>query len=359
MMKRRNFLASLTATCVAGPLTIHYSHATAAAPRAPFGKRLNWDCDVIETVSHRSDRRKPVVTGVDVESTGRLMAVVGDDHAIGIYDFQDQSFVQHLDKHTDWVRAARFSRDGRLLATAGNDRQLFVWDSNDLGPGRAAPVQANRTPEAIIDLTFNHNGSLLATVGFDGWLRLFDTQTGLPSSKLACACPDNHAVAFSADGQQVAAGGRSGTIRGWDVDSGDRIAQYKVHRQRVRTLEFASDGRLVSGGDDQRIAITDPKNPSDGQRLPRQASKLYAVKLLDNDLIATGGSDNKIHVSRLLDGSDVGYLEGHTGTVSSLALKSDQLVSGSYDTQVRIWSTTRQASVLNDARPVLNTSWKK
>ena len=337
MIERRTFLGSVTAMFAAGATQIGApAQAASALVPAAASNRLDWDCRVIEAVSHRSDRRKPVITGVDVDSNGKLMAVVGDDHFVSIYNFRDDEFADHLHRHTDWVRTARFSHDSKILATAGNDRQLLIWDADNF----SAPVLSKRNPEAIIDVAFSSDDSKIATVGFESWLRLYDLQDGSLIHKFRCNCPDNHAVAFSANGELIAAAGRSGKIQVWNTNTRKQVAEYKAHRERVRTLEFSDGGLLVSGSDDQTITITNPNDTNSLKRLPRLAAKLYSVQLMPEGFIATGGSDNRIHVSRLSDGSEVGFLEGHTGTVSCLSLKGEKLVSGSYDTQVRIWSPT-------------------
>lgn len=358
MIERRTFLGSVTAMFAAGATQFGVPAHAKGVVSSPIGfDRQDWDCQVIETVSHRSDRRKPVVTGIDVDGAGKLMAVVGDDHFVSVYDFREDEFAHHLDRHTDWVRTARFNHAGTVLATAGNDRQLLLWDASDL----TAPVLRKRNPEAIIDVAFSSDDSKIATVGFESWLRIYDTQDGSEIQKFRCTCPDNHTVAFSSDGELVAAAGRCGNIRIWNTETGKQTANYKAHRQRVRSLEFSVDGKLVSGGDDQMITIADPDNINKLQRLPRLASKLYCVQLMADGMIATGGSDNRIHLSRLADGSSVGSLEGHTGTVSCLALKGNQLVSGSYDTQVRIWSPTvnvlAPATAQHDRHTQLDQGW--
>ena len=357
MIKRRTFLGSVTAILAAGTTQA----CAAAAARGSFAPalgfdRLDWDCRVIKTVSHRSDRRKPVVTGVDVDTDGKLMAVVGDDHFVGIYNFRDEAFSDHLDRHTDWVRTARFSQNGNILATAGNDRKLLIWDVNDL----TTPIFSKRNAEAIFEVAFSSDGSKIATVGFEPWLRIFDTVDGRQIQKLRCKCPDNHAVSFSPDGKLIAAAGRCGHIRIWNTATGRQTAQYKAHRKRVRSLDFTPDNLLVSGGDDQVLTITNPGGINAMRHLPRLSSKLYSVQLLDNGLIATGGSNNQIQISRLADGDAVGSLKGHTGTVSCLAVKGDQLVSGSYDTQVRIWSPTLRVNApgqIRDRHTQLDQGW--
>ena len=180
MIKRRTFLGA-TALFAAGATQ---SRVSVLAAPAPSLDQLDWDCRVIKTVSHRSDRRKPVVTGVDVDGAGKLMAVVGDDHFVGIYDFRDEAFSEHLDRHTDWVRTARFSQNGNILATAGNDRKLLIWDVNDL----TTPIFSKRNAEAIFEVAFSSDGSKIATVGFEPWLRIFDTVDGRQIQKLRCKC---------------------------------------------------------------------------------------------------------------------------------------------------------------------------
>ena len=113
-------------------------------------------------------------------------------------------------------------------------------------------------------------------------------------------------------------------------------------------MDFTTDNMLVSGGDDQIVTIADPNNTNQMRHLPRLASKLYSVQLLSNGTIAMGGSNNRIQIYQLADGNPVGSLQGHTGTVSCLTLRGEQLISGSYDTQVRVWSPSSNLLGLND-----------
>ena len=187
MIQRRQFLGSIVA----------FTATTTLLPRYSMGAivpgDLDWQCDVIETVPHNRTLRSPVVTDLSLQPTGDLLAIVGDDHYVCIYDTAKRQFTEHLDRHTDWVRTARFSPNGTRLATAGNDRTILVWNVDDW----TLPAFSKRNPEAIIDLAFSRDGSRIATVGFESTLRLFDVATGDQLEQLYCPCPDNHAVAFS------------------------------------------------------------------------------------------------------------------------------------------------------------------
>ena len=145
-----------------------------------------------------------------------LLAIVGDDHQVGIYDQANQLYVDHIGIHTDWIRATRFSPDGQILVTAGNDRTVRFWATSDW----ETPAITKNHQHAIIEVAFAHQQPWLATVGFEKTLMIYDARQGREVQQLTCGCKDNHAVAFSADDRLIAAGGRNGTIRIWDVASG-------------------------------------------------------------------------------------------------------------------------------------------
>ena len=119
MIQRRQFLGAIGASCLTAG-----SFASQAFAHGPIVDDLNWRCDVIKTIGHGRGYRSPVVTGVSLQPHGNLLAIVGDDHHVGIFDHVGQQYVDHLGIHTDWVRATRFSPDGKSLATAGNDRTV-------------------------------------------------------------------------------------------------------------------------------------------------------------------------------------------------------------------------------------------
>lgn len=344
MIHRRHFINSVAAFCATSASFSKLASATTA------NGALNWHCDVIETVPHNRAQRHPVVTGVSLQPKGDLLAIVGDDHFVCLYDTKQGRYVEHLDGHTDWVRTTKFSPDGSQLVTAGNDRELLIWKVGQW----TNPVITQRHPEAIIDCVYSHDGRMLATVGFESTLRVYDTQSGSVVQKYSCPCPDNHAIAYSADSKLLAAGGRCGTIRVWDTTTSKVVSQFKAHKKRIRSIEFTPDGKIVSAGDDQIVKVTDPDNSSMATSMPRYASKLYSTALLSGGLLAIGGSDNLIHIWDLNSSEEVGPLKGHTGTVSCLDYSTGKLVSGSYDTHVRLWRTQTHTSA-----PILRQSQLK
>jgi WD40 repeat protein len=347
MIQRRTFLG-VAAGAALGLATRNLQGATASP-------ELSWDSEVIQTVRHGKIKRKPVVTGVSMQPQGSLLAIVGDDHYVSLYDRQAKRFAMHLKKHTDWVRSAKFSPDSKMLFTCGNDHQLIGWQTSDF----SRPEFNVRRKDAIIELAISNDSKKVATVGFNRDLVIYEAETGIESGTLRCACNDNHAVAFSADGKLIAAGGRCGTIRVWDTESLSKVHEIKAHRRRIRSLEFHESGELVSASDDQTVKINNLEDSLQSITLPRHAAKLFAEKIMAPSVIAIGGSDNRIHIWNTTSGSEIGTLDNHSGTVSCLDMAQGVLVSGSFDTTVRIWTPNPNELAIAEPRfvtPQLNAN---
>ena len=76
---------------------------------------------IIELAPPNSQEKLPVVSGVALDPAGKLLAAVGDDHLVRIFDAQTGGLLQRLKWHTDWVKVSAFRPDGQVLATAGAD----------------------------------------------------------------------------------------------------------------------------------------------------------------------------------------------------------------------------------------------
>ena len=53
--------------------------------------------------------------------------------------------------------------------------------------------------------------------------------------------------------------------------------------------------------------------------------------------LAAAGSDNRIHLWDLDGRREIGQLSGHSGSIAALASQAGLLISGGYDTTIRIW----------------------
>jgi WD40 repeat protein len=158
----------------------------------------------------------------------------------------------------------------------------------------------------VMWLCFNPDGSTLATLGYGApEAVLWNVVSGTKQLSLKHRNSAVNAVAFSADGKQVATCGTDEVVRFWDFASGNQTAVGKGHFQSVSFVSFAPDGTTaVSAGEDQTVRIWET---------------------------ATGKCLNT--------------LEGHTGPVRWAAFTPDGryvLSLGLNDALVKVWNVAKE-----------------
>jgi WD40 repeat protein len=305
---------------------------TGTSVQAQSPERVTWPSRVIDT--HRVGEVSPVVTGIAIRPGTTEAVVVGDDHVVHLVDINNGRLIQTLPGHEDWIRTIAFSPDGRTLLTAGSDRRILKWDLEAQRWGIFA--SGNASIEAIV---FSADGGLVAAVGFESKLRIYDARTGQNLATLECPCSDLRAVAFSPDGKKLAVGGRSGELTIWESGAAGwtSFSRKMIHQQRIQGICFVNNDQVVSVGEYRIVHLTDLGSPTGSGVIAITPGKLYSLAVLAPNLIACGSSDNRIHLIDLQEKAAIGYLENHVGTISSLAFAEGRLVSGSYDGETRVW----------------------
>jgi WD40 repeat protein len=300
---------------------------------------------VIEvTPALREGHQPPVITGVAVQPNGDQVATVGDDHIVRLWSMTEGRLLRRLATHVDWVRCAAFSPDGRVLATAGHDGLVVFWN-----PETGASLRTLAVPQAVSTLVYSRDGKLLAMAGFGSQLWVYDTATGTVAHQFSCPCHDLRCVAFSPRGNQIAAAGRDGRVHVWRLPGGNLVHDVAVSRRRIRGITFSNDGQqIIVAGEDRLIRVLDAARCTELFRLAAGPAKVLALVAYAPGRLATAGSDNQIHLWDLNARRKVARLSGHSGSVAALDAMGEVLVSGSYDTTVRIWPVGR--SVEGDNR---------
>ena len=320
-------------SCLVGSLALLITGSLLlAADNSP-----RWHSRVIDLVQDRTDQRPPVISSIRLQPGGSLMAAAGDDHIVRVWDTHTRRLVHRLEGHTDWVRTVAFSPDGLTLATAGNDRRIILWDA-------ASGVQKQvltTHEEAITQIAYSHNGHQLAVIGFEDRLRIYEPSNGHLLVEQPCPTRDMRALAYSPDDSLLVAGGRGGTIRVFASVSGTFLRDLQVHRRRIRHLMFTADGQqIISCGEDQRVCVT-PVSGEEGFTLLEQEAKVLAMAVYEPGRLATAGTDNVIRLWDLATRQEIDQLTGHLGSIATLESSDHLLVSGGYDTTVRLWTTPR------------------
>ena len=150
-----------------------------------------------------------------------------------------------------------------------------------------------------------------------------------------------YSVAFSPDGKTLASGSEHGTVRSWEVGSGQLKTTLQGHKHGIYSISFSPDGTtLASGGSKVRLWEIDS-----GQLKTTigYGSGAYWVTFSpDGKTLASGSWDGTIRLWEVSSGQLKTTLQGHKEGITSVSFAPDGtiLASGSRDGTIRLWEVS-------------------
>lgn len=121
-----------------------------------------------------------------------------------------------------------------LIATAALDGTFALYDEELL------VVQQPTGHDRVYRLVFHPDGSLLATCGLEGGLRVWDLRSGRAVMTMTKAHADDAlAIQFNGGGRVLASGGMDNVFRIWDLRTVQCIHTVAAHRGLISGMRFA------------------------------------------------------------------------------------------------------------------------
>jgi WD40 repeat protein len=241
--------------------------------------------------------------------------------------------VRHtLAGHKGYVFAVAFRPDGKRLATLGMEGTIRVWDTDSgrevgaIGLGAAVKV-----PPAweFAGLAWNPDGRRLATAVGDGLVRIWDSETGAEAGRFA---HNARSVGWSPDGRQIASGGEAGlAVRLCDPRDGLPGRTILSHPHTAHAVSWSPDSRRLAalsidwagGSTTAELSVWDTTR---GERLFRvpDVTELRSVAFSpDGTRVASGGKEGIVRVFDAATGDACTVLLTGSVNVSGLAFSPD------------------------------------
>ena len=155
--------------------------------------------------------------------------------------------------HRGTVHSLAFSPDGGWLVAGEHDAGVEAWNVATGEREFVLPAEPGAKPVA-----FSRNGELLAAGMPSGAVRLYQFDRRGEYRLLECHAGGVCSVAFSPDGRRLATGSRDRTVRLWDVSTGHCVAVLHGPGAYVTTVAFTDVGRtLLSLHGERTVRIWD------------------------------------------------------------------------------------------------------
>lgn len=379
-----------------------------------------WDAETGEFVATLAGHSRSVESICSLPGT-RYIASASADRSVRIWDLADMSEVKRFTGHTDKLTSIDCSSNGKLLVTGDAGGTVIIWraatgkeviranyadgieavafapDGETVAIGDRAGVLhlLSRTPGSnvgeqewkahdgkIYGLTFDPKSSEIVSAGQFGPVRRWNL-AACESQITVDRLVDANAIAFTADGQElavatstgihlvdpetsddlrtiepagnwkcvascrsssvVAAGDIHGTLAAWNGDTGEQLGRWKVTDNQIDDVVVINESRVawLSWDDDAGVTVIDLASGEVDQFIPATHCESMCVSP-NGQWLAVVMHGDFITLWNLATPSSPRSLRGHRSTVVDLAFAADSktLYSVSNDRTLRSWNVS-------------------
>ncbi len=218
-------------------------------------------------------------------------------------------------------------------------------------PAAAGLSQAFQARAQLTTVAFSPNGETVAAVGNDHGVVLWDIRSGQERFPLFWNGSPITAVAFSPDGKTLAGIGDDDRITLWNALSGQERVTVSADRfgAHVTDVAFSPDSKALAsiGANDARVIVWDTATGAARLVLSGHGDPVNAIAFSpDGKLLASGGKDSEVILWDPATGAETAALAGLDGAAVNQVTFSPNgktLASTGSDNKIRVWDVATGA----------------
>lgn len=261
---------------------------------------------------------------------GQFLFGGGYDSLIRRWDVtvEEPQLLDPLAGHRGWVQKIDFAPQGEVLYSVDSWGQLCAWPYRDEA---ALPIWSVEAAHDgwIRDLAVSADGSMLATAGRDGFVRVWSAKDGSLIKELPQNEHDIRAVAIHPNGKSIVYGDLMGRIQHQDLASGKLVREITFEKMHyydriqdvpgIYVLQFDEKGEILicAGGE--------PLSNTNHQGIPVLHQIAWAS--LETKRTQTFGAAKDGHIFDLAwhrDGYFAAVTSGNPGSGQFLLVRPDE-----------------------------------
>jgi WD40 repeat protein len=295
------------------------------------------------------------VSEVEFSPDGKTLASAAWDCTVRLWDVATARPVPQLEHYPAAITCAALSADGRWLATAGGDT-ISLWEpaTGKLLPQTLSdPTPGAKTPVTVTGLVLAPAGGLLASIGDDFKVRLWDLASGKVRHRIELKGSRTGFLQLSTDGRTLALVGPNGSVRLWDTTTGKEQEQplkEGPNRDFDPLTVLAPDARALawSWGEPIIHLVDLPAGSDEGRRLEGSSLVSSLAFSADGKTLAAGSPAKALQLWEVATGRERASFTGLPGAPALLGFSADgrllawgEALSG----PLHIWDPTTRLSL--------------
>ena len=208
--------------------------------------------------------------------------------------------------------------------------------------------------DSVESVSYSPDGRTIASASWDGTVKLWNVESGDIIFNLEGHTGGVDALSFSPDGRTLASGSWDGAVKLWDFESGDIIFTLEEHTGGVDAVSFSPDGRtLASGSWDGTVKLWAIERGDITATLEGVASAATSVSYSpDGRTLAVGTMDGAVQlwdlenreITAALEETDPWDLPSAVSAVS-FSPGGNTLASGAFDGTAKIWDVEAESVI--------------
>lgn len=284
-----------------------------------------------------------MILSLDFHDKTNRLAIGAVDGTVKILDVESDTQSIEFGRHDGSARVVMFLDENRLIS-GGEDDKIVVWDIESKQP--MVELQSNHG--SVMDIAIN--GDILSSVGTDGTVRLWTTNTFELIDSLRGH--DNLIWSIGTLGDRgFVSVGQDGSIRWWSASEPQPTSYVIESRLPATDIAFVWNDILVSVSDpDHNLQVIDLSTGLSDVLVSDSDRELSTLEFVPTtSFVVTGDVDGEV----LLWDIEEKKMEKHIGTcdgqVSSMDVSpfGKKVAVGSFSGQLCVWNISDEAVLID------------